>query len=313
MIVVIDSMTKISLMIGYSGANVIEYSFTPPHLVIAWATSQHRVLKNRYIIDIRKECTLKIISVTILWLVDRGDCWFFWSIADIDIFMELICFHFEPKSRIILSRWETNNSCLLFWKGIDIKFQFGGGIERIFDFREVISIGSTKQILSIGTEKLYRNIIESFVKYTVNSNFTALRLNVLSNDILCGTCDISKGNTFSTFILDPLWLNSWIADPNFTANSTDILKIVFLSGRQINKGRTLSISRKCISDTQDMKKCKGPVGNGKSSTNQATYDVIGDGTMSTFNRTILWWRIKTGRKDFVLVLLEKVLDFWISI
>ena len=122
-------------------------------------------------------------------------------------------------------------------------------------------------MLSIGTERLNRNIIESFVEYTVNCNFTSLRLDVIPNDILYGMCTISKENTFSIFVLEPFCVNSCNADPNSTAKSTEILEVVFLSYRQMNSGRTLSITKQCIVDTQNMKKGKGPVGNVKASTN----------------------------------------------
>ena len=59
-----------------------------------------------------KERTHEIISEIIIQLVDRRDCWFLWSIADIDSFMKLICFHFELKSRILFSRRGMNNSGL---------------------------------------------------------------------------------------------------------------------------------------------------------------------------------------------------------
>ena len=168
-------------------------------------------------------------------------------------------------------------------------------------------------MLSIWTERLYRDVVESFIKYVVNSNFILLRFNIVPNDVLCGMWDISKEDTFSSFILEYFCLNSKSTGLNLTAKTTEILEVVFLSGQQMNRGRTLSISRNRISDTQDMQKSKGLVCDGKTGTNQTTVDTIGDSIMSTFDRTILWQKIRTGRKSFVLVSLEKVSDIWVSI
>ena len=50
--------------------------------------------------------------------------------------------------------------------------------------------------------------------------------------------------------------------------------LVFLPGRQMNRGITLSISRKCVLDTQDMKQGKRTVCGEKSNTNQTTFHAI---------------------------------------
>ena len=170
-------------------------------------------------------------------------------------------------------------------------------------------------MLSIGAERLYREVIESFVEYTVNSNFTPLRLDIVPNDVLCGMWDISKEATFSSFILKPLLLEFLEYGPKLNSQKHGDSLGCLSSGRQMNMGRTLSVSRKCILDMllQDMKESRGLVCNGKSSTNQTTFDTIEDSTMRTFDRSNLGQRIRTGRKKLVPVLFEKVSDFEVSI
>ena len=121
----------------------------------------------------------------------------------------------------------------------------------------------------------------------MNFKFTSLRLDFISNDISYGVWDIAKENTFVSFVLKPLYLNTQSADPNSTAKSTKILEVVLLSYQQMNRRGPLSITWKSIVNTQDMKKSKGPVGDEKASTNQITFDTNRDSTVSMFNRTIL--------------------------
>ena len=124
-----------------------------------------------------------------------------------------------------------NNSSLLFQERIDIEFQVRGSINRTFDFGEIISIGNSKDMLGIGTKKLYREVGESLIKYAINSNFTSLRFNVIPDDMSCGVRDITKEDTFSSFFFEPIYLEFCSADPNSTAKSTEILEVVFFFGQ----------------------------------------------------------------------------------
>ena len=103
---------------------------------------------------------------------------------------------------------------------IYIEFQVRGSIDRTFDFREIIFINNMKQMLCIGTKRLNRDVIESFIKYTMYSNFTSLRFDIIPDDILCDVRDITKEDSFSRFIFEPLCLDSWSTDPNSTSKST---------------------------------------------------------------------------------------------
>ena len=91
-----------------------------------------------------EERTLKIVSETILGLVNRRGCWFLQSIANINSFIEAIYSQIEPKRRIIFSMLDVNNNGLFLQEGVDWKLQFRRGINRTFDFIKTITIGNTK-------------------------------------------------------------------------------------------------------------------------------------------------------------------------
>ena len=147
----------------------------------------------------------------------------------------------------------------------------------------------------------------------MDSNFTALRLNVMPNDISCCMWDISKKDSFTGFILETLCLNAWRSDPDSASKYTEILQIVFLSGRKMDGGGTLTITRKCIPNTQDVKESEWPICNQKTSTNQTTFDTVRDSTMGSFFRTILQRRISTSRIDCIIVTCEEIPDTRIAV
>ena len=84
-------------------------------------------------------------------------------------------------------------------------------------------------MLGVGAERFDRNVIESFVEHTMDSYFTTLRLDIIPNDISCGMWDITKKNTFTGFVLEPLCLDAWCTDPDSANKSTKILEVVFFS------------------------------------------------------------------------------------
>ena len=147
----------------------------------------------------------------------------------------------------------------------------------------------------------------------MNSDFTALRLNVIPNDISCCIWYITQKDSFTGFILETLCLNAWGSNPDSASKRKKILQIVFLSGRKMDGGRTLTITGKCIADTQDVKEGKGPIRNRKTSTDQTTFDTVRDGTMGSFDRSILRRRISTSRIDRIIVTCKEISDIRISV
>ena len=130
-----------------------------------------------------------------------------------------------------------------------MKFQVRGSINIIYIFSEVISISTKKWMMRIGRKRFDRDTVKSFVKYTMYYNFTSLRLHITPNDMLCGIRYITKEDTFLSFIFETLCLDSWRADPDLTAKSTQILEVVFASSRKMNRRRALTITRRSISNT----------------------------------------------------------------
>ena len=78
---------------------------------------------------------------------------------------------------------------------------------------------------------------------------------------------MSKEDTFSGFVLETLCLKTWHLKSNLASKCTEVLQIVFLSSREVDRGRALAITRKCILDAQDMKKSERPICYRETSTN----------------------------------------------
>ena len=147
----------------------------------------------------------------------------------------------------------------------------------------------------------------------MDSYFTLLRFNILPNDISYCMWYITKKNFFTSIILETLCLNAWRSNPDSASKRTKIPHIIFLFSRKMDGGGTLTITGKCIADTQDVKEGKGPIRNWKTSTNQTTFDTVKDSTMGAFDGTIFQRRISTSRIDCIIVTCEEIADIGISV